>query len=128
METYEHAFGQKEGAFHVVAFDFDCKHPAMKAFIDRCASLAQDLTARRLEYCLKEGYISDIAWRDVEECFPDVQWYCNEHVFKLMQERQGVSDRDYWKFIPLFNGALVKKAGSGGATDDKAEHCAGFYG
>lgn len=112
METYGHAFDKNEGAFHVVALDFDSEHPAMKAYIERCAYLAQDLTVRRLEYCLKEGHIRDITWRDVEERFPDVQWYCNEHVFKLLQERQGVSDRDYWKFIPMFNGAPVKKAGS----------------
>ena len=112
METYGHGFGQREGAFHVVAMDFDPLHPQMKAYIDRCEELALDLTVRRLEHCLKEGHIRDIAWRDVEERFPEVKWYCNEHVFKLMQERQGVSDRDYWKFIRFFNGAPVKKAGS----------------
>lgn len=112
METYGHGFGSREGAFHVVAMDFDPQERAIKAFIERCEELALDLTVRRMEYCLENGIFSGITWQDVEERFPDVGWYCNEQVFKVLQEKQGVDDREYWKFIRAFNGAPVKKRGS----------------
>lgn len=112
METYGHGFGSREGAFHVVAMDFDPEEKAMKAYLDRCEELALDLTVRRLEYCLQNGIIRDITWNDVAQRFPDVGWYCNEQVFKVLQEKQGVDDREYWKFVNAFNGAPVKKRGS----------------
>ena len=67
-----------------------------------------ELSIKRFDYCLKEGYIRNITWDDVTDRFPDVGWYCNEQVFKLLKERQGIPDTDYWTFVNHFNGAPVK--------------------
>jgi len=112
MELYGHAFGLREGAFHVVAMDFDPEYPAMRAFIDHCEELALDLTMRRLEYCKQNGLIADIEWNEVRDRFPDVGWYCNEQVFRVLQEKHGVGDKEYWQFIRHFNRCPVQKAGS----------------
>lgn len=37
MEVHAHAFGSKEGAFHIVALDFDPEEPKMRAYLQCCA-------------------------------------------------------------------------------------------
>ena len=108
IEVTAHGLGVRAGGFHIVGLDFDPDHPRMRAYTEWAEQNITDLSVKRLDYCLKEGLIKDITWRDVEERFPDVGWYCNEQVFKLLQERQGLDDREYWAFVNHFNGAPVK--------------------
>ena len=98
----------RAGGFHIVGLDFDPAHPCMRAYTEWTEQNITELSIRRLEHCLKEGSIHGITWKDVEERFPDVGWYCNEQVFKLLQERQGLADTEYWTFVNHFNGAPVK--------------------
>lgn len=108
METTAVGCGLEQGAFHIVALDFDPNHPRIRAYTQWTERIITELSVRRLEYCLKEGSIRDIAWKDVEDRFPDVGWYCNEQVFALLQERQGLADTEYWDFVRHFNGAPVQ--------------------
>lgn len=55
MEVYAHAFGSREGAFHIVALDFDPEEPKMCACLQRCAHPARDLTHRRLDWRLENA-------------------------------------------------------------------------
>ena len=95
-------------AVHIVGLDFDPAHPRMRAYTQWTEKNITDLSIRRLEHCLQTGAIRDITWQEVEERFPDVGWFCNEQVFRLLQEKQGIDDRDYWTFFRAFNGAPVK--------------------
>jgi len=108
IEVTAHGLGVNPGGFHIVGLDFDPEHPRMRAYTDWTEKNMTELSIRRLDYCLKEGSIKDITWNDVVDRFPDVGWYCNEQVFKLLQERQGLSDPEYWSFVNHFNGAPVK--------------------
>lgn len=108
IEITAHGLGVRPGGFHIVGLDFDPDHPKMRAYTEWTEKNITELSIRRLEYCLKEGTIRDIAWKDVEERFPDVGWYCNEQVFQLLKERQGLTDPEYWTFVNHFNGAPVK--------------------
>ena len=110
IETTAVGCGLKSGSFHIVGLDIDPNHPLLKAYTDACEAGITELSIRRLDHCLKTGAIKDITWNDVTERFPDVRWYCNEQVFKLLQERQGLDDRDYWQFVNHFNGAPVRSA------------------
>lgn len=108
IEITAHGLGVRAGGFHIVGLDFDPAHPRMRAYTEWTEQNITELSIRRLEHCLKEGSIHGITWKDVEERFPDVGWYCNEQVFKLLQERQGLADTEYWTFVNHFNGAPVK--------------------
>ncbi len=108
IEITAHGLGVRSGGFHIVGLDFDPEHPRMKAYTEWTEKNITELSIRRLEYCLQEGSIRDITWNDVLKRFPDVGWYCNEQVFKLLQERQGVPDTEYWNFVNHFNGAPVR--------------------
>lgn len=108
IEITAHGLGVRAGGFHIVGLDFDHAHPRMRAYTEWTEQNITELSIRRLEHCLKEGSIHGITWKDVEERFPDVGWYCNEQVFKLLQERQGLADTEYWTFVNHFNGAPVK--------------------
>lgn len=107
IEITAHGLGVRAGGFHIVGLDFDPAHPRMRAYTEWTEQNITELSIRRLEHCLKEGSIHGITWKDVEERFPDVGWYCNEQVFKLLQERQGLADTEYWTFVNHFNGAPV---------------------
>ena len=108
IETTAHGLGVRTGGFHIVGLDIDPEHSRMRAYTEWTEKNITELSIKRFDYCLKEGYIRDITWNDVTDRFPDVGWYCNEQVFKLLQERQGVPDTDYWTFVNHFNGAPVK--------------------
>lgn len=108
IEITAHGLGVRTGGFHIVGLGIDPDHPRMRAYTDWAEKNITELSIRRLEHCLKEGSIRDITWSDVAERFPDVGWYCNEQVFKLLQERQGLPDTEYWNFVNHFNGAPVK--------------------
>lgn len=94
--------------YHLVGLGFDPDHPRMRAYTDRCGRIAEDLTRRRLDYCMAHDCFPRIEWNEVTARFPDVRWYCNEHIFMLLKEKYGFSDPDYWSFIPHFNGAPVR--------------------
>lgn len=100
--------GLPKGTFHIVGLDFDPEHPSIKAYTDWTESNSKEATRVRLEYCIEHGIFSDITWEEVQQRFPDVTWFCNEQVFKTLQEKQGLKDEWYWEFIQHFNGAPVK--------------------
>ena len=118
IEVTAHGLGVAQGGFHIVGLDFDPEHPRMREYTDWTEKNITELSIRRLDYCLKEGFIKDITWNDVVDRFPDVGWYCNEQVFKLLQERQGLTDPEYWSFINHFNGAPVKGVSNSRPADE----------
>ena len=93
--------------FHIVGLDFDPTHPRMQAYTAHQEDIAIATTKRRLQYCLEQGYFHHISWKDVEQRFADVGWFCNEQVFALLQEREGIKGLDYWTFMKQFNHAPV---------------------
>lgn len=100
MEAYAVGFG---AAFHMLAYDFDVNAPRMKAYVARQEEIARALTIRRFNYCLEKGYFSGITWQDVLDAFPGGGWFCNEQVFAVLQKKQGLEDKDYFKFVRYFN-------------------------
>lgn len=56
--------------------------------------------------------LQGICWQEVTERFADVEWLCNEQVFRLLQEKQGLSAPEYRDFVRRFNTAPVQKAAS----------------
>lgn len=108
MEVMARGCGLEKGTFHIVALDFDLNHPRIKAYTDWTEANSKEATQKRLEYCIQEGVFSDITWEEVQQRFPDVKWFCNEQVFKTLQEKQGRDDKWYWEFVQKFNGAPVK--------------------
>ena len=104
METYAHGFG---AAFHILAYDFDVNAPCMKAYVAHQEEIAYELTRRRVDYCIAQGYFSGITWQDVLDAFPDGGWLCNEQVFATLQKKHGLDDKAYYEFVRHFNRAPI---------------------
>ena len=97
--------------FHMVGLGFDPEHPRMRAYTDRTERLSVELTIHRIAHCTETGAFSGVTWEDVQARFPHVRWFCNEHVFKVLQEQHGMTDADYWNFLRAFNrGQLVQES------------------
>lgn len=108
MEITAKGCGLEKGSFHIVGLGFDPDHPRIKAYTDWTEYNAAQLCRKRFDYCIENGIIGGITWEEVLQRFPDVGWLCNEQVYKLLQEKQGLSDEGYWDYIQHFNGAPVK--------------------
>lgn len=108
MEITAKGCGLEKGSFHIVGLDFDPEHPRIKAYTEWTEHNMTELCRKRFDHCVHTGLISGISWEEVVQRFPDVGWLCNEQVYKLLQEKQGLSDEWYWVYIQQFNGAPVK--------------------
>ena len=96
-------------SYHMVGLGFDPEHPRMRAYTRQCAEIAAENTRRHVDFLAENGAYGDISWEEVTARFPDVEWYCNEHVFKVLQEKQNIPDTDYWQYNALYNGAPLGK-------------------
>lgn len=96
-------------SYHMVGLGFDPDHPRMRAYTDRCAKVAAESTRLHAEELAANRAFGDISWEEVTARFPEVEWYCNEHVFKVLQEKHNIPDTDYWKYSAIYNGSPIGK-------------------
>ena len=70
-------YGMHEGVnLHLVALDYDIDHPSLRALVKERCELRYECTKKRFELGVKNGFINEITWDDVERYTPDGAWFC----------------------------------------------------
>lgn len=76
--------------FHLLGYDFDREHPAMRELIERCSSRHRERCHLLFEESLKNGSLRPgVTWQEVLDAFPGNDFYYYTQVFTVL-ERKGI--------------------------------------
>ena len=87
--------------YHIVGLDFDPNYPPMKKYLDDLATNETEQTRMVFELAQKNGNLLDITWQEVLDYNKGIRWLCNEHVFRAMQDKGLVTEKDYNEFFDV---------------------------
>lgn len=99
--------------YHLVGFDFDPNHPAMKEYLRKRSADVAEKTEYLFESAQKDGRLPlGITWQEVVDYNEGISWLCNDHVFMAMEAKGIVTDKEWpHYFKTCFAASYQKKIG-----------------
>lgn len=91
--------GRNRG-IHLLGFDFDPEHPALKDYIPECASIQTARSHVLFDMAKADGRLrGDMTWEDVLSDHPDHNYICNNEVFESLLKRGIYLRSEYDEFF-----------------------------
>ena len=86
--------------FHLLGYDFDAEHPAMRELIDRCSSRHRERCHLLFEESLGNGSLRPgVTWQEVLDAFPGNDFYYYTQVFTVLEKKGIYEHAEHPQFI-----------------------------